>query len=138
MWKLENNDDYTPSYKHLAWLLEDHPAYTSDEEEDSHTRYILEEFSMNMQEDESITSDAKNKMMRKMVDFILKLSRLEDNSPEYRRIALFLESFYPKKVCNCTCASSDDEDGDDEDEDEDGDDGDGDDDDGDADDDSLY
>ena len=121
--KIQRNSEYIPSYKHLAWLLEDHPAYTSYEKEDSRTRNALEEFTLNMQEDDSINKEAKDKMMRIMVDFLLKLSRIEDNSPEYRRISLFLENFYPRKMCNCTCASSSDDEDDegDEEDDEEGD-----------------
>ena len=113
MMRLERNYEYIPSYRHMAWLIDDHPAYTSYEKEDSRTRNALEEFTLNMQEDDSINKEAKDKMMRIMVDFLLKLSKLEDNSPEYRRIFLFLQSFYPRKICNCTCASSGDEDEDD-------------------------
>ena len=132
--ELERNSEYTPSYKHLAWLLESNPAYTSYEKEDSRTRYVLEEFSLSMQEDDSINKEAKDKMMRIMVDFLLTLSRLEDNTPEYRRIFLFLQAFYPRKICHCTCASSgDEEEEDDEDEDEEEEDGDEDDEDDDDD-----
>jgi hypothetical protein len=118
--KIQRNSEYIPSYKHLAWLLQDHPAYTSYEKEDSRTRYVLEEFLMNMQQDDSINKEAKDKMMRIMVDFLLKLEKLEDNTPEYRRISLFLDNFFTRKICHCTCASS--EDGEeDEEEDDDGD-----------------
>ncbi len=75
---------------------------------------------MNMQQDDSINKEAKDKMMRIMVDFLLKLEKLEDNTPEYRRISLFLDNCFTRKICHCTCASS--EDGEeDEEEDDDGD-----------------
>ena len=130
MIRLERNYEFMPSYKHLARLLE---TYTSYEKEDSRTRYALEEFSSSIQEDDSINREAKDKMMRIMVDFLLTLSKLEDNTPEYRRIFLNLQAFYPRKICHCTCASSGDEEEDDEDEDEEDEDGDEDDEDDDDD-----
>jgi hypothetical protein len=121
MMRLERNYEYIPSYRHMAWLIDDHPAYTSYEKEDSRTRYALEEFSTSMQEaldEHAINKEAKDKMMRIMVDFLLTLSKLEDNTPEYRRISLFLNNFFTRKICHCTCASSGDEEEEDEDDDE--------------------
>ena len=115
MIRLERNYEFMPSYKHLARLLE---MYTSYEKEDSRTRYALEGFFTSMHSDDSINREAKDKMMRIMVDFLLTLSKLEDNTPEYRRIFLNLQAFYPRKICHCTCASSGDEEEEDEDDDE--------------------